>query len=560
MSGLYLEDGETFVVTTHRISVDFTLYDLMLTSKNLILFDSSQTTINLQKISLSTVLAVNAGKTATEEPVITLTFVKNQGGDGSLPMNLVFSQNAGEQRKAERDDWIKRFMEQVVAIKQGSLLSGSRPGGTEPGTMARPSATMRGIDMPLPHKSVIRDEPELVRLRVIPEESYKNVTKLMPIGISERYEGKEKEALGEKSQYGSPETIVPVQTVAPEEKNATDMRVDSEEETPGTKLSEKEGTATTQQEQATLQEQGEEPVPVPEETSSELQPLVSESSLEMEEHEQLTNPESVQVAGSETTKLSPDRPEEPKSAERMPQGESEPAPQIRPKTFPVSWPATPPEISREILEEITRETVSEDFRSPSRDTSMGNVTSEKYRKEKPPISLPSPKTLVAMAIIIIVILAIAGGVIYDNRFIPGSAADTPPSDSAATNVTSQSPVLTPTPVIVPQEGIWLLVNGSFSGDYGKPGNLIPVVGSGQSVYPIRAGTPLLQAIFLNQDNSGKMLLVEVYSNGTQVLSRETSAPGGTIEFIIDPITGEFPRATPTPTSWTGLSPGVTYRT
>lgn len=533
MSGLYLEEGETFVMTTHRISVDFIQYDMMLTSKNLILLDSSHTIVNPRTIPLNTVLAVNAGITAAREPVITLTFIKDEEEGIPRPMNLLFSQNAGEQRKAERDDWVKLLMEQVVALQQGNLLSRPMRDSEEPGISARPSAPMRGIDMPLPHKSLIREETVLVDLGVVPEDGPRipneQGSEIVPhSGLPE--DNEERGIPDEENLSSRDATKYQDSTIIPEKPIAADAMPATKEDLAGTGLSEGNVIADEGLETINHAKKLGEPEPVPEVIES-LASGLSEPTLQPSEPE----------LPSETGPIS--------------------VPEIVPPANVVGAPPKPEAQSdrQESPESVSEVVLLQDYPAPV------PISEEVAERKKPEQvqkrSVPSSKTIVAGAIIIIVILAIMAGVMYTRHFIPDSTTvPQPPTDKEGATVTASPSVPVLTPFVIPQEGIWLLVNGSYDGYYGRPGNLIPVTDSGRRLYRIGGSPPLYQVIFRNQDNSGKLLLVEIFNNGTSVLSRSTTVPGGTIEFIVDPMTGEFPRATPAPTSWTGLSPGVTYRT
>jgi len=546
----YLEEGEAFVVTASRISVDFRQYDMLLTSKNLILLDSTQSTIAPWKIPLRTVLAVNAGKTATGEPVITLAFIRNGGDAEPSPMNLLFSQKAGEMRRAERDDWVKRLVEQVVALKQGNLLSRSERETKESFTAAH-IPVMRGIDIPLPHKSVIGEEPVLIDLKVVPEENHEISPHIVPEtdAKSKRpVDDEEREARGEDSPLSTPEFSVETGS--------------EENEIAEAGLSRKGNGGMAGMEPGVSGEHAGEPEPVPEVFGTEIPAGVSEPLPEPEpvETNQLQEPETVPLHEPIISAISPELSPEQKTMDQGPQGEPEPSREALPEYPSASWPSAPPEISREILEEISKDAISEDLYTAENEAGPKKENDRKTALLTPPGQFPAPRTLAAVAIIIIVLLAIACGILFSSRYIPHETGTTLPPDNDTANIPTSPSVALPTPVVIPADGTWLLVNGSFSGDYGRPGNKIHITNSGQVIYRIGGDIPLFQVTFRNQDNSGNLLLVEVYNNGTRVLSRSTSAPGGIIEFIIDPKTGEFPRATPTRTSWTGLSPGVTYRT
>ena len=86
-----------------------------------------------------------------------------------------------------------------------------------------------------------------------------------------------------------------------------------------------------------------------------------------------------------------------------------------------------------------------------------------------------------------------------------------------------------------------------------------VGGSGENVYHITDWNALVQASFEKQDFSGETLFVSVIRNGTVIFTKSVRSPKGSLDFIIDPDSGDFPGGIPSPTSATGLVPGEKYR-
>ena len=75
MGDPYVNSGESFIRTTGRVSVNVALYDMILTTRHLILVDNTYARFEPQMIPVLTILSVTAGKVATGEPVITLTLL-----------------------------------------------------------------------------------------------------------------------------------------------------------------------------------------------------------------------------------------------------------------------------------------------------------------------------------------------------------------------------------------------------------------------------------------------------------------------------------------------------
>jgi hypothetical protein len=74
MDSPYLESGESIVLTTDRVSVNSEQYDLLLTTRYLILVDIRYAQFQPQKIPLLAILSVKGGKISTGDLVITLFF------------------------------------------------------------------------------------------------------------------------------------------------------------------------------------------------------------------------------------------------------------------------------------------------------------------------------------------------------------------------------------------------------------------------------------------------------------------------------------------------------
>ena len=168
MDGPYLERGESILLTTDRVNVNSIQYDLLLTTRNLILVDISYTQIQPQKIPLLTILSVKGGKTATGDLVITLYF-SDTSQTGSGQMNLIFSRYPSEQRERERDEWLKTLMEHIVLVRQETL--GTRTVTSGPDTGIRP-VTRRVIapEIQPPHTTIIDTSPEPVDLSIVHDE------------------------------------------------------------------------------------------------------------------------------------------------------------------------------------------------------------------------------------------------------------------------------------------------------------------------------------------------------------------------------------------------------
>jgi hypothetical protein len=178
----------------------------------------------------------------------------------------------------------------------------------------------------------------------------------------------------------------------------------------------------------------------------------------------------------------------------------------------------------------------------------------------PASSTPGKPNFSAIAAIIIVILAVVGGVfIYSNNLqgpppepsAPVTAPITTAATTAATPLTTTIvpeqtltlpatppgtllPVTQP-PVIIPETGVWVRVQyaGGFTGQVGISGGMRQVSGSGERFYQIPTVGGVVEAMIQKQDGSGDVLAVEIYKNGTLAKRTTVAAPRGSVDIHVD---------------------------
>ena len=180
-------------------------------------------------------------------------------------------------------------------------------------------------------------------------------------------------------------------------------------------------------------------------------------------------------------------------------------------------------------------------------------------RRKPRINLPLKNTtMITLGAIIVAVLAIAA-VAY--IFAPSLEHNTLPVTPTPTPVITPrvTPVVTPVtttivqptdsptiarvttiqttipPVIIPQNGVWALVEyvGSYSGTIGAPGRFEDIKGSGTHFYQIPARNETISAVVQKLDNSGNVLTIEFYNNGRMVKNGSVKSPSGTLSLYAD---------------------------
>jgi hypothetical protein len=182
-------------------------------------------------------------------------------------------------------------------------------------------------------------------------------------------------------------------------------------------------------------------------------------------------------------------------------------------------------------------------------------------------SRPAPgiSKFVAIAAIIIVILAVAGGVYLVTKSVPGKTTvpvvpDTttievtrvPSMSTTVPTLTTTEPVslVTPAPtlsspmttqpaaaaqLIIPETGVWVRVTnpGNYTGSIGTAGNLRDIVGTGVQFYQIPAAPDaMIDVIIQKESGAGDMLSADIYNTGVLVKHGSTTTPKGTLEIHI----------------------------
>jgi hypothetical protein len=83
----------------------------------------------------------------------------------------------------------------------------------------------------------------------------------------------------------------------------------------------------------------------------------------------------------------------------------------------------------------------------------------------------------------------------------------------------------------------------YFGNAGNPELMQKVSGTGDNFYKVLMSDHLVQVSVQKQDNSGALLAVAVYRDGTLISTRSVTAPMGTVDLLIDPLTARAPGLT-----------------
>jgi hypothetical protein len=577
----YLESGESLILTTDRVRVNTVQYDLLLTTRNLILVDVRYAQFQPQMIPLLKIQSVKGGKTANGELVITLFFTETASSEGAESMVLLFSQQPGEQRKRERDEWLKNLMGRIVSVRQETSYEGVTTVEQEIGI--RPSQRHQiAPEIPHPFTKVVESRPDRIELTIIPDEPESLVTeeiqKIPEMSFPQEKTGPEFTT--------APGTMEEIQGVSGDQTESADtlrslvigteeIRIASQEvpgspdtpsvlEMPVIVETEPFHTEESESQETTDSVLAHEKILCGEGADSEPPATVSVSL--MAPVKSLCSPLGVS-GGADTCLTSYPGSEDPSGASPDGMGLSD-TPGLQQTSKTGEQPLASPEefVSPDLPPSPDPVTVATPM-VPQKDPPCPEPlppeagTKDQQVQHTAPEETPPPQgspptpaghgsrqlTFIAVAAIVLIILGIAGVMILYPQNMADSGIEPTPLPTPTIQQTPQ-----PTPVILPQNGVWVKVRypHSYYGWVGNTGSIRGVTGSGDQIFRIPEIEGIVQVQMYKQDNSGDTLSVEIYRDGEVISLRNVSTPMGSLELLIDAKTGLPPAMTPviTPTS------------
>jgi hypothetical protein len=123
MSDPSMKSGESIILTTHGVSFNGVLYSMILTTRRLILVDSGETRSEPRTIPLVLLQSATAADGFGGEPLLLLTLGGMAGTGESGAVNLSFPQHFGEDRRRERNEWIKKLNKHTAYARGQTVFS-----------------------------------------------------------------------------------------------------------------------------------------------------------------------------------------------------------------------------------------------------------------------------------------------------------------------------------------------------------------------------------------------------------------------------------------------------
>jgi len=118
-----MKSGESIILMTHGVSFNGILYSMILTTQRLILVDSGETRSEPRTIPLILLQSATAADGFGGEPLLILTLGGMAGTGESGAVNLSFPQHFGEDRRRERNEWIKKLNKHTAYARGQTVFS-----------------------------------------------------------------------------------------------------------------------------------------------------------------------------------------------------------------------------------------------------------------------------------------------------------------------------------------------------------------------------------------------------------------------------------------------------
>lgn len=511
MSYPELYSDERVVLQAQNVKVKSVSFELVLTTRRLVLIDIKKGSIPPQEINLATLKDVESGENAIRDPTITISIITISGN--TRQMVLTFSKTSGGERRRECEDWVKALRQnitttiyhpvtQVPALKENEPAPAAQPPVPASRRMEAPNSPppKKKIEIARPTKKIVEAAPAMpipVETTSLPTGSFCNRcgSRVPPESVFCNHCGTpivpDTGGLGNLSQE---ETASPAQQRAPE---IPQVQIPSPSVIPSNT------------------DKKDRPI---EDVIHSIEPLIEDSVPRT-----VPAPLIPAKQGHTATPASQAEP-----AGKVPEPADSGFFDAAVQPSEVQWPVLP--VS------ATTDTAA---------TTSVPVTPQPTEPLPPGPRRKIPVTMIA--IIALIILAVIGGVYVFMQGQAGNPVTTPTSEitvpattipqatSAAVTktvmpTTTLQPVTTPA-FLVPKSGVWVRITypNTFEGTIGTPGRLTAITNSGDRMYQISTEDGPVVVSVQKSDGTSATLAVDIYKDGMLMKHTETRSPKGIIE-------------------------------
>ena len=520
MSYPELYSDERVVLQAQNVKVKSVLFEVVLTTRRLVLIDSKKNSIPPQEINLATLKDVELGENAIRDPTITISIITISGN--TRQMVLTFSKTSGGERRRECDEWVRALRQNITSTVYHPVSQTPAPREIEPTPVAQPPAAQPPA--PVPHRiEATNPPPPKKRIEIArPMKKIVEAAPTMPVPV-------ETSSLPTGTFCNRCGSRVPPESAFCNRCGTPVIR-DTGAETP-----QQEDTGVTWEQYTppavpqvqvhpspvfpTIADKKDRPI---EQVIHSIEPLIEDS-----------------VPRTTTAPIIPAK----QAHIAHPADLAEPADQI-PATGPDSvTPDTAVPAGEVKWPVLTPSATPGTAASPA-----APVAPQAMVSHPPPTPAPRKFPVKLIAVLALVILVVIAGVYVftQNPSVKPGVTPTPeitipettiPPATVATVRTTAVPVTTPQQVtqpsaLVPTSGVFVKVTttGKYSGAVGTPGRLREISDSGDHFYQISTTDGPVVVNIQKSDGTSAVLAIDVYKDGTVMKHVQTSAPKGQIEF------------------------------
>jgi len=529
-----LYSDERVVLQAQNVKVKSVVFEVVLTTRRLVLIDSKKGSIPPQEINLATLKDVESGENAIRDPTITISIITISGN--TRQMVLTFSKTSGGERRREADEWVRALRQNITSTVYHPVSQVPVPKEPEPVPAAQPPVIQpQAVQMP-PHPpqrvEITSTTPPKKRIEIA-----RPVKKIMepvpampaPVETTSLPTGSFCNRCGNRvppdsafcNHCGTP--VVQDTGFAVQQADYDTISFEpAAPPAPPVPPAVPQVHVTPSPVFPTIADKKDRPI---EEVIHSIEPLIEDS-----------------VPRTAPAPLIPARqtyyPQPADAAEAaVPSGEAEQPPVQEAGSQPadgVQWPV------------LTKSGMSDVVAPPAPVPPSGQAAV----MPPPPAAPRTGYGKLIAGIVIILVLVIAGAFVFLHIQNPAPAPEPAPTpqitvqvttalpSATATMITTAVPVTTQaqqvsTPqVLIPTSGVWVKVtySGKFSGSVGTPNYQQPVEWTGDKLYQISTSKDPVLVSLQKTEGSSAPLNVDVYKDGTLIGHSSTSAPKGVVEF------------------------------
>jgi hypothetical protein len=516
-----LYSDERVVLQAQNVKVKSVSFEVVLTTRRLVLIDTKKGSIPPQEINLATLKDVESGENAIRDPTITISIITISGN--TRQMVLTFSKTSGGERRRESEDWVRALRQNITTtvhlpVSQPATRTDKAPEPVPSSPPPQPPAQAphrieitnapppkKRIEIARPMKKIVESAPSMpvpVETSSLPTGSFCNRcgNRVPPDSVFCNRCGTP--VMHDTGSGYLPPEGVPVPPQPPGQQVYVPVP-----QAPGMAL-----------------DKNNRPI---EQVIHSIEPLI-EGSVPRTTPAPLIPAKQVYYG----------QPAEP--AGQVTQSASAEPPAAAGQAGEVQWPV----LSKSGIPDLPLPAAPAG--APSTPLAPGML----------PPSPPRKVSLRLIAVLALAILAVIAGVYVfmhqpsvtpgvtpiPETTVPVTTQATPVPMAATTAVRATTPRQVTTPAAaIPQTGVWVKVMypNKFSGTVGTPGRLRDVSDSGDQLYQIPTTEGPVVATIQKYDGSPTPLVIDIYKDGVLVKHASTTAPMGTLEIqtpLLKPVT------------------------